>query len=136
MATLLPGGPLPACFWAGADLSFGPGQPGRPLQSGADGVTGTWPKGALLRMIPGLLATAGALGPLLTFSQPGQTTALGLTRRQFAESGVHVGPPSGSAPGLDRFTAAQAAARLQLGEGWSLNRAALPPYQASFRSLT
>ena len=46
-------------------------------------------------MIPGLLPAAAALGLFLTISQPGQTTVLGLTQRQFAAAGVHVGPPSG-----------------------------------------
>ncbi|MGC8473198.1 MAG: hypothetical protein ACP5PW_02160 [Candidatus Dormibacteria bacterium] len=89
-----------------------------------------------LRMIPGLLAAAAALGLFLTISQPGQTTVLGLTQRQFAAAGFHVGPLSGPAPRLDRFTAAQAAATLQLGAGWSLNRAALLSYQGPSRNLT
>ena len=99
-------------------------------------MSGTWLKGALLRMIPGLLTAAAALGLFLTISQAGQTTVLGLTQHQFAAAGVRLGPPSGPAPRLDRFTAAQAAAVLQLGSGWSLERAALLSYSAPSRKLT
>ncbi|MDA8393632.1 MAG: hypothetical protein M0T72_00075 [Candidatus Dormibacteraeota bacterium] len=96
----------------------------------------TWPSGALWRMVPGLLLAAVALGLYLTISKPGPPTVLSLTQRQLAAASIHLEPPSGPAPRLVRFTAAQAEAVLQLGAGWALNRAALLSYTDLSRQLT
>ena len=96
----------------------------------------SWPRGTLLRTVPGLLLAGAALCLYITISRPGQPTVLSLTQRQLAAASIHLGPPSGPAPGLDRFTAAQAEAVLQLGAGGAVNRAALLSYTDLSRQLT
>jgi hypothetical protein len=102
---------------------------------GAEGVGDFWSRATHLKVAPGLLAAGAALGLYLLTSRPGQPTVLGLTQRQFAAASVRVGPPSGRAPRLDRFTDVRAAAEVHLGPGWALDRAAPLSYTDRSRKL-